>query len=601
MDVVLAVAVTDTAAQLTMTDAVTGKVLDSTAIDFTSVTDPRGELAATIRGTHESVRDGGHRLAETQIDWADAAQAGALRDDLAAAGLHGVSLAGGAAANGAGVPTMMASSVDAGVSAAEVTAVGNLAYSEVPDDTGGFAYGDGYSAPVPEHDDAILQTPMAPLNANAETDAPATAVRPRGLLVGSTIAGIAVVLIAATSVTLAIGVRPAARQIFAQEPDSPPMVFEPAIGSVPDTQGEAVVDIPPPPSSVDVINPESTGIVYGDSASTTPPEGVDINAAPGPTSLPIDVGALPPPPPPGPAGIPGQEVIAAAPPSPDMFAGVSVAQGVAQAVTNTVVPFLNQPVRPRPPDTNGEFTRVGDVEAPNSDGESPNSDVEVSDQRGADDGTSDGSGDGTVVSPDGSTPRDLPDRDLIPGPNDTSSRPDLSIPGDATKPEVPSVDLKPATPPVGTKPVTPWVQPKPETPSIGTKPEIPVIDTPPVVRDSPSVPAYDPPDPVVPAYDPPDPVVPAYDPPAPVVPVQPAAPVAPPEPVAPAIPKIPFLPQLPKIPFVPGFGGSGSAGSGSGSSDTGSSGSSDTGSSDSGSAPETTSPLLPSLPFLGGG
>ena len=92
MDVHLTVAVSDPAAQVTMTGAF-GERLDHSVIDFATVADPQAEIVRTVVATHLALKAGGHRLVSTRLEGGVATAIAVLRDALAAAGVPGVTTA----------------------------------------------------------------------------------------------------------------------------------------------------------------------------------------------------------------------------------------------------------------------------------------------------------------------------------------------------------------------------------------------------------------------------------------------------------------------------------------------------------------------------
>ena len=151
-----------------------------------------------------------------------------------------------------------------------------------PYDTGAAtAYAPGYSAAPGS---GPLQTPFTPLG--AESNVPAADSRPRLLLVGSSLAGVAVVALAAAAVSVAINVRPTASEVAA-EPDAVPAVFAPYVGAVPDAEGQSVVVVPPPPAEF-VPNP-LPAVVYSNAVVPSRNQGggpVQRRNNPGPVNQP---------------------------------------------------------------------------------------------------------------------------------------------------------------------------------------------------------------------------------------------------------------------------------------------------------------------------
>lgn len=114
MDIVLGVSMTPTTVRMVLVEGdkadgptVDHDVFDITAGDGSANSSPSDQVISAILGTQESAAAGGHRLIATGVTWTDHAEAGVLRDGLAARGIDDVMLvsqlhAAGALAQAAG-------------------------------------------------------------------------------------------------------------------------------------------------------------------------------------------------------------------------------------------------------------------------------------------------------------------------------------------------------------------------------------------------------------------------------------------------------------------------------------------------------------------
>jgi hypothetical protein len=312
VDVVLGVSVADGVARLTLVDGA-ARVIDEHLVALSGP----GDGLATILATRSTLNAQGHRLVGTRLSSPDAVQADRTRSALHAAGIGDVvvvtpteasdDLAATIRASGATLSAVLPPMDSLGASLPPLTGP-QLAYSQVDDDPTGVGYGP---------DGIPLQTPLPPLQdftpwAAAEEDVPIVAPpgtpgRTRFLLVGSSVAGIAAITVAALAVSTAVNVQPTASH---QADIGGPLTSYAPKPHVVDEAVEVPTAAPAPPAiefqARPVENPGGAanvqvGRLPSESNSFPGPEGV-IPGAPGGPDIPVpaaDAGLHVPAPAPG--------------------------------------------------------------------------------------------------------------------------------------------------------------------------------------------------------------------------------------------------------------------------------------------------------------